>query len=522
MLWLAHYLATRGPRPVALETAPKRVALTAEQRVIAEEHDALETQLGVAEAKGELPPEWEPRLSRAVTRQNELLRLNRYAGAKQIERLERLETARDNLRAGSLFTRITTLEEKSGESAGENERLAQWREALALQIEINRSRAAPHFKDFVRETRLTMRIEAAEAAPWRAAVDKALALAAAAAEKSDSASALRHYREAHEGLTGINQKYPRSQQADLRLQARLSDEIAALVPAALAAEAEAFARGGVVAMAAGRWENAAALYVSAGERQEELNRKYSRSRFASALRVEEWAADRQTALAQAELVRAALLDEELSRMILQRRLVAAGRKLAELRACLEGVAHQLPRSRVGADELRLKAAFLARQWGSIAEFHERCYGLLLPVPASKNLLMARTKVSQDFYARIMGINPSRLVGPTQPVESVTWAEAVEFCRRLSWLLGTVARLPSAREFKLAADSTSTEENGFQDLRDNMAEWLEAAAEAEHAFTAAGNLAQIGSGADRVMLNLTPKTTRGRNIGFRFVVEYALE
>jgi hypothetical protein len=165
---------------------------------------------------------------------------------------------------------------------------------------------------------------------------------------------------------------------------------------------------------------------------------------------------------------------------------------------------------------------LERHWDEIANLHERCYGMLVPVPGAKNLLMARTKVSQEFYGQIMGTNPSRLLVPTQPVDSVTWADAAEFCRRLSWLLGTVVRLPSDREFLLAAGSPSSDEIGFHDLRGNMVEWLEAGAEAEQAFIAGGNFGQARPGSGEVALNLTPKTTRGRNIGFRFVVEYVLE
>jgi len=522
MLWLAHFLATRGPRPVALETAPKRVAMTAEQRTISDELDALETHYRNAEANGELTTEWEARLTRAVSRQNELLRLNRFAGTEQTDRLERLEIARDNLRAEPLIARITSLEEMSREGAGKNERLAQWREALALQIEINRSRAAPRFKDFGRETRLAIHIEAAEAAPLRSEVDAALEAARVAAGHSDWTTTLLQKRKAHQALLEINRMFPRSAQADLRLQSQLGEEIAALEPAAIAAEAEALALGGDTAMAAGRLEAAAEHYESARVRQEELNKKYGRSRFASAQRAEEWEANRQTALAQAAMEKAAMLDEELSRLLLQRRLVAAGRQRDALRAKLGEIAAHYPRGRVPADGLRLKLTLLERHWDEIANLHERCYGMLVPVPGAKNLLMARTKVSQEFYGQIMGTNPSRLLVPTQPVDSVTWADAAEFCRRLSWLLGTVVRLPSDREFLLAAGSPSSDEIGFHDLRGNMVEWLEAGAEAEQAFIAGGNFGQARPGSGEVALNLTPKTTRGRNIGFRFVVEYVLE
>jgi hypothetical protein len=50
----------------------------------------------------------------------------------------------------------------------------------------------------------------------------------------------------------------------------------------------------------------------------------------------------------------AMLDEELSRLLLQRRLVAAGRRLDALRAHLDEIAAHYPRGRVPTDGFRLK------------------------------------------------------------------------------------------------------------------------------------------------------------------------
>jgi formylglycine-generating enzyme required for sulfatase activity len=64
------------------------------------------------------------------------------------------------------------------------------------------------------------------------------------------------------------------------------------------------------------------------------------------------------------------------------------------------------------------------------------------------------EVTQQQYEKVMGKNPSRYRGANNPVDSVTWIDAVEFCRRLSELPGEktarrVYRLPTEAEWEYA-------------------------------------------------------------------------
>ena len=63
--------------------------------------------------------------------------------------------------------------------------------------------------------------------------------------------------------------------------------------------------------------------------------------------------------------------------------------------------------------------------------------------------MLKTEVSQALYSTIVGYNPSRFVGDLKPTESVSWNEASQFRKRLSWIMGLRVRLPKEHEFRSA-------------------------------------------------------------------------
>jgi formylglycine-generating enzyme required for sulfatase activity len=77
------------------------------------------------------------------------------------------------------------------------------------------------------------------------------------------------------------------------------------------------------------------------------------------------------------------------------------------------------------------------------------------------------EVTQEQYAKVMGKNPSRLKGANNPVENVSWFDAVEFCRKLSELpaeraAGRVYRLPTEAEWEYACRAGTTTKYSFGD------------------------------------------------------------
>lgn len=68
--------------------------------------------------------------------------------------------------------------------------------------------------------------------------------------------------------------------------------------------------------------------------------------------------------------------------------------------------------------------------------------------------ISQTEITQRQWNALMSKNPSSNVGDDLPVDSVTWEEAVEFCRRLSGRTNQTYRLPTEAEWEYACRATT--------------------------------------------------------------------
>ncbi len=50
---------------------------------------------------------------------------------------------------------------------------------------------------------------------------------------------------------------------------------------------------------------------------------------------------------------------------------------------------------------------------------------------NKNFEMSKTEVTQKLYESVMGENPSKFKGENNPVENVSWYDAISFCNKMS-------------------------------------------------------------------------------------------
>jgi len=94
------------------------------------------------------------------------------------------------------------------------------------------------------------------------------------------------------------------------------------------------------------------------------------------------------------------------------------------------------------------------------------------VTITKPFYMGKYKVTQEQYAQVMGTNPSRFRGPRLPVETVSWDDAQEFCKKVSEKTGQTVRLPTEAgwEFACRAGTTTVYYTGDTEADLGRAAW----------------------------------------------------
>lgn len=109
------------------------------------------------------------------------------------------------------------------------------------------------------------------------------------------------------------------------------------------------------------------------------------------------------------------------------------------------------------------------------------------VTISKPYFLGTTEVTQAQYEQIMGKNPSHFKGAQNPVDNVSWIDALEFCKKLSEKTGQAVRLPTEAEWEYACRAGSTSRYYYGDDQDyaQLGEYVWYAANSEQKTHAVG-------------------------------------
>jgi formylglycine-generating enzyme required for sulfatase activity len=84
------------------------------------------------------------------------------------------------------------------------------------------------------------------------------------------------------------------------------------------------------------------------------------------------------------------------------------------------------------------------------------------VTLTRGFFLSVSPVTQASWKEVMGHNPSHFPGDTRPVESVTWEQCQEFCRRLSRREDRRYRLPTEAEWEYACRAGTAKAYFFGD------------------------------------------------------------
>ena len=80
-------------------------------------------------------------------------------------------------------------------------------------------------------------------------------------------------------------------------------------------------------------------------------------------------------------------------------------------------------------------------------------------------------VTQEQYEAVMGTNPSKFQGnPQNPVEWISWDDAIAFCQKLSQMTGKTYRLPTIDEWEYACRAETTTQFYFGDDKNQLGDY----------------------------------------------------
>ncbi|MEM7791479.1 MAG: SUMF1/EgtB/PvdO family nonheme iron enzyme, partial [Verrucomicrobiota bacterium] len=500
ILWCFWFLSSLGPQDVDYRDLKDNFKVTDEMREILEESIELEAQFEEILALREPTEEDIQLLQRSLEVLENYLEVIPGYDSDADKRRTNLKKRYQDFAATSLRIESETLENEAIGLAKAEEyeaARAKFNEAFRAQKKINEDFPLSDSQNAGRATRLQRQARYLTAEPLYQRSLELEVVADKHIESQEWSLAEEILSQSIEIQDQLNREYRGTNQASVARLERLKIKLVGIRSGQSFIEIEAISNFADERRAAGENLEAAELYQEAARLQRQLNEAYRDSPYASSDRVSEFLRKSQTSESYELGLEIERNNDELNRLLSERRTYEATEKIILLRRDIRQMLETFPRSSLNNEDIQVKIRYLNLVQSDLGYIQDRIYDALLPIPNIGERKMLRTEVPQALYSLIMGTNPSRNLGDTKPVDSVSWTEAKEFCERLSWIMGKEIRLPTENEYREALGrlryvvledhvwSASNAEgvaqpvgsreplsSGYHDLLGNVSEWLE--------------------------------------------------
>lgn len=366
-----------------------------------------------------------------------------------MNRLTRLRTRLHNVEAEPLSRLVADFEKnaRSAEESGDPEAADRfYRQAYDIQDKINRGYWLSDFKSVTKVVEIDKAIKNLQVRPMYEESLAAEKRAKEAVSKSDWKTAVAEYEKAVQISRDISLKFPTSGYNDYMRIQRMRGELDSLKSSdlkveieRLLGEADGFQKKGEFAAASDR-------YAMAAVRQKDINQLFPRSIHASEERLSEYSNLSTEAKSRIYAAEVSAIDKEFTEAVRSSDIAKASDLSSNLVARVEQFRKDFPRNSDITSEDLIRVRYLNFTIRQIADIQKLVKSALLPV-GSGGKKMLKTEVTQKLYSLVMQENPSRnQSSEDNPVESVTYQEAMTFCQRLGWILGMKVSLPTEAEF----------------------------------------------------------------------------
>ncbi len=366
-----------------------------------------------------------------------------------MNRLTRLRTRLHNVEAEPLSRLVADFEKnaRSAEESGDSEAADRfYRQAYDIQDKINRGYWLSDFKSVTKVVEIDKAIKNLQVRPMYEESLAAEQRAKEAVSKSDWKAAVAEYEKAVQISRDISLKFPTSGYNDYMRIQRMRGELDSLKSSDLKVEIEKLLGEADGLQKKGEFAAASDRYAMAAVRQKDINQLFPRSIHASEERLSEYSNLSTEAKSRIYAAEVSAIDREFTEAVRSSDIAKASDLSSNLVARVEQFRKDFPRNSDITSEDLIRVRYLNFTIRQIADIQKLVKSALLPVGFGGKKML-KTEVTQKLYSLVMQENPSRnQSSEDNPVESVTYQEAMTFCQRLGWILGMKVSLPTEAEF----------------------------------------------------------------------------